>query len=109
MSILRFASRLFRQPSGFQRCHRQYLWSIPTSARSISTTLPRNVALATKPPAHPTVVLFSPSAEYLKKGELDVEVLPHQDIKLIITDRAAEVMWLCDSCHSRLTVTLSAT
>ncbi|KAF8220570.1 hypothetical protein L208DRAFT_744195 [Tricholoma matsutake] len=90
MSILRFASRLFRQPSGFQRCHRQYLWSIPTSARSISTTLPRNVALATKPPAHPTVVLFSPSAEYLKKGELDVEVLPHQDIKLIITDRAAE-------------------
>jgi hypothetical protein len=110
MSTLpRIASRLFHQQFAFRQCftcYRQHVWSNP---RSISTTLLRNAALATKPPAHPTVVLFSPSAEYLQKEELDVQVLQRQDINLIITDRAAEVMWSRCKKASRLTVTLSAT
>jgi hypothetical protein len=68
--------------------HRRLVW--PTSS-SISTTILRNAALATKPAAHPTVVLSTPSPEYLETEELDTEILPRKDIQLIITDRAAEV------------------
>ncbi|CAA7259146.1 unnamed protein product [Cyclocybe aegerita] len=38
----------------------------------------------------PTVVLFSPSKEYIEQEELDVELLPPEQVKLEITDRAAE-------------------
>jgi iron-sulfur cluster assembly 2 len=86
------ASRLFRQQPAFQRCFTCHRWSNQTSTRLISSTVLRNAALATKPSSRPTVVRFSPSTEYLQKEELDVDVLLPQDIKLIITDRAAQVM-----------------
>ena len=93
-SFIRFASHSLRGHSEFWRCftchNRPVWWSIPT--RSISTTLSWNAALATKPQSHPTIVLSSPSAEYIRKEDLDVEVLPPQDVRLVITDRAAEVI-----------------
>lgn len=36
-------------------------------------------------------MLQTPSPEYLEQEELDVELLPSDQIELIITDRAAEV------------------
>ena len=90
-NLPRLAFGLYRLQRCFT-CRRQRVWSIPTSSRSISTTFIRSAPVATKPAAHPTVVLSSPSPEYLAKEELDAEVLPQQDISLIITDRAAQVM-----------------
>ncbi|KAH9485218.1 Iron-sulfur assembly protein 2 [Psilocybe cubensis] len=58
--------------------------------RSISTTIPRHAALATSLPTQPTVVLHSPSPEHIEKEELDIELLPLEQVKLEITDRAAE-------------------
>jgi hypothetical protein len=37
------------------------------------------------------VVLQTPSPEYIEQEELDVELLPSEEVKLVITDRAAEV------------------
>jgi len=94
MSIFtRLVSRSFRgQPElwRFFAYHHRPVWGSLPLTRSISIMPPRSAALATQPPSHPTVVLFSPSAEYIEKEELDVEVLPPQEIKLVITDRAAE-------------------
>lgn len=59
--------------------------------RNISTTIPRFAALATLLPTQPTIVLYSPSPEYIEKEELDVDLLPPEQVKLEITDRAAEV------------------
>jgi hypothetical protein len=36
-------------------------------------------------------VLFAPSQEAIENEELDVELLPPEEVKLEITDRAAEV------------------
>jgi len=41
----------------------------------------------------PTTVLFSPSPQYTEKEDLDVEIIPTQDIKIELTDRAAEVRY----------------
>ncbi|KJA20015.1 hypothetical protein HYPSUDRAFT_189184 [Hypholoma sublateritium FD-334 SS-4] len=58
--------------------------------RNLSTTLPRRAALASSLPTQPTVVLFTPSQADIEKEELDVELLPPEQVKLEITDRAAE-------------------
>ncbi|KAJ7782847.1 hypothetical protein B0H16DRAFT_1297595 [Mycena metata] len=58
--------------------------------RQLTTSLPRRAALATPPPAQPTVLLFSPSPEYIEQEEIDVELLPPQEAQIVITDRAAE-------------------
>jgi len=59
--------------------------------RGLSATSRRHAALAPSLPAQPTVVLCTPSPEYIKKEELDVDLLPPEQVKLEITDRAAEV------------------
>jgi len=51
----------------------------------------RTASLAAKPPTHPTVLLSSPSSAYVQQEELDVELPPPENVKLVITDRAAEV------------------
>ncbi|KIM45060.1 hypothetical protein M413DRAFT_441713 [Hebeloma cylindrosporum] len=58
--------------------------------RALSVTPQRYAALAASLPAQPTVVLYTPSPEYIEKEELDVELLPPEQVKLEITDRAAE-------------------
>lgn len=74
--------------------------------RGLSVTSRRHAALAPSLPAQPTVVLCTPSPEYIEKEELDVELLPPEQVKLEITDRAAEVrIWpllyitLCSQYH----------
>jgi len=66
--------------------------------RGLSITVQRHAALAPSLPAQPTVLLFTPSPEYIEKEELDVELLPPEQIKLEITDRAAEVRTLTLVC-----------
>ena len=59
--------------------------------RGLSVTSRRHAALAPSLPTQPTVVLCTPSPEYIEKEELDVDLLPPEQVKLEITDRAAEV------------------
>ncbi|KDR75284.1 hypothetical protein GALMADRAFT_69637 [Galerina marginata CBS 339.88] len=58
--------------------------------RNLSSTIPRKAALASSLPTQPTVVLFTPSREDIEKEELDVDLTPPEQIKLEITDRAAQ-------------------
>lgn len=58
--------------------------------RSISSTARRLAALTSSLPAKPTVVLATPSTDYIEKEGLDVVLLPPEQVKLDITDRAAE-------------------
>ncbi|KAF5351616.1 hypothetical protein D9756_007491 [Leucocoprinus leucothites] len=64
--------------------------SISYPTRSLTTTTPRRAAPADQLPSEHTVVLQAPSPEYIEQEELDVELLPPGEVKLIITDRAAE-------------------
>ncbi|KAF7783043.1 hypothetical protein Agabi119p4_2419 [Agaricus bisporus var. burnettii] len=59
-------------------------------ARKLSTTTARYAALAGDTPGQSIVVLQTPSPEYLEQEEVDVELLPSDQIQLTITDRAAE-------------------
>ncbi|KAF8160882.1 hypothetical protein B0H34DRAFT_653794 [Crassisporium funariophilum] len=47
-------------------------------------------ALASSLPTKPTVVLSSPSLEYIEKEEINVDLIPPEQVNLEITDRAAE-------------------
>jgi hypothetical protein len=62
----------------------------PYSSR-FSTSSSSKAALAQDLPAQPTVLLDTPSADYIKEEELDVDLIPPEQVKLVITDRAAEV------------------
>ncbi|KAF9528489.1 hypothetical protein CPB83DRAFT_854237 [Crepidotus variabilis] len=62
----------------------------PSFERYLSTTNLTRAALASALPTKPTVILFQPTKEALEKEELDVELLPPEQVKLEITDRAAE-------------------
>ncbi|KAJ7714345.1 hypothetical protein DFH07DRAFT_863451 [Mycena maculata] len=63
---------------------------IATRARSLATSRPRRAAVATKPPSQPTILLSSPSPEYIEQEEIDVDLLPPDQAQIVITDRAAE-------------------
>jgi len=61
------------------------------SALPSSSSRPRFfAALATNLPTRPTVILATPSPTYIEQEELDVELLPPDEVHLEITDRAAE-------------------
>lgn len=66
------------------------LTRVPIPALFSSTSSSR-AALAQELPAQPTVLLDTPSPDYIKEEELDVELIPPEQVKLVITDRAAEV------------------
>ena len=63
---------------------------LPYSSR-FSTSSSSKAALAQDLPAQPTVLLDTPSAKYIEEEELDVDLIPPEQVKLVITDRAAEV------------------
>ncbi|KAG5646847.1 hypothetical protein DXG03_002224 [Asterophora parasitica] len=56
------------------------------------TTLqdPEGASLASHPQGKATVVLSTPSPEYIEQEELDIDLLPQEQVNLVITDRAAE-------------------
>ncbi|KAF5385836.1 hypothetical protein D9615_002332 [Tricholomella constricta] len=58
--------------------------------RKFSTTPFRNATLATHPEGKPTVILSSPSPEYIEQEEINVDLIPPEEVNLVITDRAAE-------------------
>jgi hypothetical protein len=61
--------------------HRAFVTSTPT----------RTAVLAKHPPAECSVVIYSPSPEDIKQQDLDAEVISSGDIRIKITDSAAEV------------------
>lgn len=59
--------------------------------RNFSATYLRRATLASQVQSKPTLLLSSPSPEYLEQEEIDVDLPPLEQVKLVITDRAAEV------------------
>lgn len=76
--------------------------TLSSRIQHLSTTSRQTAALASSLPTHPTEVLFAPSQEAIEKEELDVELLPPEQVKLEITDRAAEVSLSESHLHSIL-------
>ncbi|PFH52080.1 hypothetical protein AMATHDRAFT_94852, partial [Amanita thiersii Skay4041] len=58
--------------------------------RSLIASLPTKATLASRTPSHPTLLVQTPSPQYIAQEEIDVQLPPPEDVKLIITDRAAE-------------------
>jgi len=46
------------------------------------------------------MVLQTPSPDYIKEEELDVQLLPPDEVKLVITDRAAQVRTRSRFCET---------
>lgn len=68
--------------------------------RTFVSTIPRLNSLASHPPlAHATTIVFSPTPQQIEDEELDVELIPPKDIKIVVTDRAAEVIILYFICY----------
>ncbi|KIK68950.1 hypothetical protein GYMLUDRAFT_34982 [Collybiopsis luxurians FD-317 M1] len=65
-------------------------WPSLTRIRRYTVSAPRRTTVTQHLPSSPTVLLSLPSAEYLEQEEIDVDLLPPEDAKIIITDRAAE-------------------
>ncbi|KIL66306.1 hypothetical protein M378DRAFT_124385 [Amanita muscaria Koide BX008] len=59
-------------------------------SRHVASSSPSRATITTSPPSHPTLLLQTPSPEYIAAEELDVELPPKQDVNLVISDRAAE-------------------
>ncbi|KAJ3550937.1 hypothetical protein NMY22_g120 [Coprinellus aureogranulatus] len=66
-----------------------------------STSSSSKAAFAQELPAQPTVLLDTPSADYIKEEELEVELIPPERVKLVITDRAAEASLPLESIATR--------
>lgn len=93
----RLASRAFRNISHSLCSNKLRLngnSSLFPAARicAYSASAPRRTTTVTQHlPSSPTILLSLPSTEYLEQEEIDVELLPPEDVQVIITDRAAEV------------------
>ncbi|THV06688.1 hypothetical protein K435DRAFT_644575 [Dendrothele bispora CBS 962.96] len=87
MQATRIASRSLLRVFKFTPRH-------PSSAcvaiRTYAATIPRRSAFAQHLPSSPTTVLSMPNPTYLEQEEIDVELIPKDEAKVIITDRAAE-------------------
>jgi|SRR6266540_4246667 len=58
---------------------------------NLSTSTTSRASLASSLPTQPTVVLHYPNHAELEKEELEVDLLPPEQVKIDITDRAAAV------------------
>ncbi|KAF8627789.1 hypothetical protein AX15_004217 [Amanita polypyramis BW_CC] len=58
--------------------------------RHVASSSPTRATLASRPPSHPTILLHTPSPDYMAHEEIDVDLPQRENVKLIITDRAAE-------------------
>ncbi|KAK0226041.1 hypothetical protein IW262DRAFT_1457281 [Armillaria fumosa] len=67
-----------------------YRTSILLPTRSFSSTQCRRAAFAEQPPSQPTKLLSTPSKDYLEEEEIEVELPADNDLRIVITDRAAE-------------------
>lgn len=68
-----------------------------SSCRSFSSSRPRFAALASHPPGQKTELVYAPTSEILESLESedpdgpDVDLIPHEEATLDLTERAAEV------------------
>ncbi|KAL0956228.1 hypothetical protein HGRIS_002384 [Hohenbuehelia grisea] len=88
-ALLQRASRNFATSSGTSHAHLRSWYNVQ-QRRHLSTTLCRRAAAPAVPPAKSTVLLTSPTQHDIDEQELDAELIPPQNAKLGITDRAAE-------------------
>ena len=107
MSIATTTTAIIRQSSrlaGTALCRRRLVahFASPNSCsglqfdtlpqrRMFASTRPRGAAPAPTPSATPAVLRRSPTAEDIENAELDMEPLPQTDVRLALTERAAEV------------------
>ncbi|KAG6897715.1 hypothetical protein C0992_011925 [Termitomyces sp. T32_za158] len=61
-----------------------------SSGKGSSQESETQATLASQVQGKPTLLLSSPSPEYLEQEEIDVDLPPPEQVKLVITDRAAE-------------------
>ena len=92
--MLRAITRSSCMRHGHTRCCPiQFVTSI--QKRPFSSARPSSSAASAlannRPTTQPIIVIFSPSHKHIEKEELDIELIPSQDIKIELTDRAAEV------------------
>ena len=59
--------------------------------RHVASSSPSRANLTQTLSSHTTLLLQTPSPQYIAKQELDVDLPPPDHVKLVITDRAAEV------------------
>jgi hypothetical protein len=91
----RFSSRVLRTfvlPRIPRQCPASYIrnhFSVPQ--RSYSTTRKTSAALAGRTIAQHSVVVFSPSPAQIEQQNIEVDFIPPEEVKIDITDRAAEV------------------
>ncbi len=93
MMASRLTSRALRHASHASRSFRinTTLWFPTTRICAYSASAPRRTTVTQHLPSSPTIVTSLPSPDYLEQEEIDVELLPAEEAKVIITDRAAEV------------------
>ncbi|KAF8629117.1 hypothetical protein AX17_005703 [Amanita inopinata Kibby_2008] len=79
--------RLIRHTTAATNSRRHFAFQ---QARLLVTSTPNRATVASRPPSHPTLLLQTPSPKYVAQEELDVDLPRPENVKLIITDRAAE-------------------
>lgn len=75
-------------------------WSPHASPFTTTIRRPYSVQLAHPTPV-PTLLLSSPTPEQIEEEEIDVDLPPLKDIRIALTDRAAEVSRLVTSINHR--------
>ena len=80
------------------RCHvprrTPTVWTCSTYPSAILSPYVRNIALVrpSEIPNTRSMLLRSPTIEDLEEQELDVDLIPTNQLKVVLTDRAAEVL-----------------
>lgn len=74
---------------------------VPHACRSFSSSRVRLAALASHPPGHETELVYQPTPEALRELDAededgpDIDLIPPEEAKLELTERAAEVRLEC--------------
>jgi ferredoxin len=97
-----FSSRILRPR---HQCSANYLckYRATNPHRSFVTTKTTRAALATHPPGQSSVIVLSPSPAQIEQQDLEVELIPPEEVRVEVTERAAEACPSTCSCefHSR--------
>lgn len=93
MSPLKHLARPLQrlQPFVSSTNHKLFIQRPIHRTRNLSTSTTSRASLASSLPTQPTVVLYHPNHAEIEKEELEVDLLPPEQVKIDITDRAAAV------------------
>ena len=96
LHLKRLARPLQRfQPLVSSSNHKLFVQRPTYRTHNLSTSTTSRASLASSLPTQPTVVLYHPNHAELEKEELEVDLLPPEQVKIDITDRAAAVCRFC--------------